>query len=131
MSPKQNLFDKFNDVFIACARICLGLVMAWFGIHELLQPTLWTGYVPFVSSGSGLALGAVLVHGWILTTLGIALVFGVLPRLAGAVSAVVMLEIVLGLATHGLSDIVARDVGVLGLALAVAANPHRRWTIRG
>ncbi|MDR3034339.1 MAG: hypothetical protein LBV78_14715, partial [Kitasatospora sp.] len=27
------------------ARLLLGLVLAWFGYHELVQPALWTGYV--------------------------------------------------------------------------------------
>ena len=29
-------------------RVLLGLVLAWFGYHELVQPGLWTGYVPLV-----------------------------------------------------------------------------------
>jgi hypothetical protein len=27
----------------AAGRILLGLVQAWFGYHELVQPGLWTG----------------------------------------------------------------------------------------
>jgi hypothetical protein len=30
-------------------RILLGLVLAWFGYHELLLPGEWTGYVPSLS----------------------------------------------------------------------------------
>ena len=28
------------------ARVLLGLVLGWFGYHELVHPALWTGYVP-------------------------------------------------------------------------------------
>src|ERR1700726_2199330 len=48
------------------ARVLLGLVLAWFGYHELVQPSLWTGYVPVVSSTSSIAVVLVLAHGWLL-----------------------------------------------------------------
>ena len=45
-------------------RILLGLVLAWFGYHELVLPGEWTGYVPVINETSDLAIIAVLVHGW-------------------------------------------------------------------
>jgi len=107
--------------------VSLGLVLLWFGVHELVQPSLWTGYVPLISQTSHLAVGLVLVHGWVLTLLGVALALGVMPRLAAAVSVLLLFEIILSLTiTAGFSDIVARDVGVMGLALAVFASRDRR-----
>ncbi|MHB1614220.1 MAG: hypothetical protein ACYCXA_09080 [Actinomycetes bacterium] len=112
------------------ARVCLGVVFAWFGWHELRQPGLWTGYVPVLSSTSTLALVAVIAHGVLLLVLAAALVVGILPRAAGLIAAALMAEIVVSLTVHGLSDIVARDLGVLGLALAVtAAPPASRWVL--
>jgi len=67
-------------------RVLLGLVLAWFGYHELTQPGLWTGYVPFVNEASNLAIVAVLVHGWILFVLAVALVAGVAPRVSAAIA---------------------------------------------
>ena len=105
------------------ARVLLGLVFAWFGYHELWQPRLWTGYVPAVSSTSGLAVWAVLAHGFLLLIVAAALLFGSAPRLASWVGVIVMAEVVLSLVIlHGLSDITVRDVGVLGLALALATQ---------
>ncbi|MHB1525398.1 MAG: hypothetical protein ACYDEA_08260 [Candidatus Dormibacteria bacterium] len=114
------------------ARLALGLVLLWFGLHELFQPSLWTGYVPGIAQTSALALGMVLLHGWVLVLLGAALMLGIAPRLAAAVSALLLLEIVLSLSlTGGLSDIVARDLGVFGLAVAVFASDRQRLILRG
>ncbi len=104
----------------------LGFVFAWFGFHELWQPHLWTGYVPFLSPTSSLAVAAVLIHGWVLLLLATALLFGIVPRLAAALGVLVMIEVVLSLTlSGGLNDIATRDIGVLGLALAVLAQPGR------
>lgn len=113
------------------ARVTLGLVLLWFGVHELVQPSLWTGYVPLIPQTSKLAIGLVLFHGWMLSVLGVALVLGVAPRLAAAASALLLTEIVISLTlTGGLSDIVARDFGVLGLALAVLATAEQGVRLR-
>ena len=109
------------------ARFLLGLVLAWFGYHELVQPSLWTGYVPVVSAASSLAVLLVLAHGWLLLLLAVAIVAGVAHRSASAVAALLMLEIVISLTvTGGLSDLTMRDVGVLGLAICLAAGTRQR-----
>jgi hypothetical protein len=114
------------------ARLALGLVLLWFGLHELLQPSLWTGYVPVISQTSHLALAMVLFHGWLLSVLAAALILGVAPQLSAGVSALLLLEIVLSLSlTGGLSDIVVRDVGVFGLAVAVFASDPQKLVLRG
>jgi uncharacterized membrane protein YphA (DoxX/SURF4 family) len=113
------------------ARLALGLVLLWFGLHELLQPSLWTGYVPVISATSNFALVMVLLHGWVLVLTGAALLLGIAPRLASALSALLLLEIVLSLSvTGGVSDLVARDLGVFGLAVAVFASDRQRLVLR-
>lgn len=113
------------------ARLSLGMVLLWFGLHELVQPSLWTGYVPVISQTSHVALAMVLLHGWLLSVLGAALILGVAPQLAAGVSALLLLEIVLSLSlTGGVSDIVARDVGVFGLAVAVFASDRQKLVLR-
>ena len=108
----------------------MGLVLLWFGYHELVVPGLWTGYVPIISQASHLAQILVLTHGWILTILAVALIFGIAPRLASLLAAVLMVEIIITLvATAGLSDLVLRDVGVLGLALALLGRAHNRLVL--
>lgn len=112
------------------ARLLLGLVLAWFGYHELIQPALWTGYVPVVSATSTVAIVAVLAHGWLLLVLAAALIAGVATRAAGGIAALLLLEIVISLtATGGLSDLTLRDVGVLGLALMLASGTRQRLAL--
>ena len=114
------------------ARILLGLVLAWFGYHELVQPSLWTGYVPIVPASSGAAVVLVLAHGWLLLVLAVALIAGIGTRAAAAVAAALLLEIVVDLtATGGLSDLTLRDVGVLGLAVCLTGRTRQRFVLRG
>jgi uncharacterized membrane protein YphA (DoxX/SURF4 family) len=112
-------------------RILLGLVLAWFGYHELVLPGEWAGYVPVISGTSMPATIAVLVHGWVLLVLAVALVAGIAPRLSAAIASVLLLEIVLALAASGLSDTSMRDVGVLGLAVCLTGCRDQRLMLRG
>jgi uncharacterized membrane protein YphA (DoxX/SURF4 family) len=111
-------------------RILLGMVFAWFGYHELLQPGQWTQYVPIASESSSLAIIAVLAHGWVLLVLAAALLAGIAPRVAAAIASVLMLEIVIALMATGLSDTALRDVGVLGLAVCLTGVKHQRLVLR-
>jgi hypothetical protein len=113
------------------ARVLLGLTLAWFGYHELMTPQLWTGYVPGVSANSDLAIGLVLAHGWLLLILAVAITAGIGLRLAAAVAALLLVQIVLELAiTGGLTDLTLRDVGVLGLAVCLIGNTRQRALLR-
>lgn len=112
-------------------RVLLALVLAWFGYHELVRPSLWTGYVPVFAPTSAVAAVLVLVHGWVLLMLAVALAAGIVTRLAAALAALLMLEIVISLAvTAGLSDLTLRDVGVLGLAICLTGVGRQRLTLR-
>ncbi len=109
------------------ARVLLGLVLAWFGYHELVAPQLWTGYVPGVSATSQFAVVLVLVHGWLLLLLAVAIIAGVALRLAAAVASLALLQIVITLTvTGGLTDLTLRDVGVLGLAVCLTGSSTQR-----
>jgi uncharacterized membrane protein YphA (DoxX/SURF4 family) len=113
------------------ARLLLGLVLGWFGYHELVQPALWTGYVPVLSPASSMAVLAVLAHGWVLLVLAAALVAGIATRIAAGIAAITLVEIVVSLAvTVGLSDLVLRDVGVLGLAVCLTGVTQQRLVLR-
>lgn len=111
-------------------RILLGVVFAWFGYHELLQPGQWTQYVPVISESSSLAIILVLAHGWVLLVLAAALVAGIAPRVSAALASLLMLEIVIWMAVTGLSDTALRDVGVLGLAVCLIGSRNQRLVLR-
>ncbi len=111
-------------------RVLLGLVLAWFGYHELAQPALWTGYVPFVHSASGPAVILVLAHGWLLLVVSVALIAGIAVRASAGLAALLVAQIVIWLTiTAGLSDLTLRDVGVLGLALCLCGSAQQRLTL--
>jgi uncharacterized membrane protein YphA (DoxX/SURF4 family) len=129
--PLESLYAWAGTWCPTVSRVLLGVVLAWFGYHELVSPGLWTGYVPGFAPGSSFAEVLVLAHGWALLILAVALIAGIAPRLAAAVTALLLLEIVIALAvSHGLSDLVLRDVGVLGLSLAVVGQTDQRWLLR-
>jgi uncharacterized membrane protein YphA (DoxX/SURF4 family) len=113
-------------------RVLLALALAWFGYHELVTPQLWTGYVPGVAANSSVATLLVLIHGWALLVLAVAIIAGIALRLAAAITAVLLAEIVISLAvTGGLTDLTLRDVGVLGLAVCLSGNTRQRLILTG
>jgi uncharacterized membrane protein YphA (DoxX/SURF4 family) len=112
-------------------RILLGVVLFWFGYHELVQPGGWTQYVPVVNESSSLAVILVLAHGWALFVTAAALVAGIAPRAAAAVASVLLLEIVISLAVNGVDPTAMRDVGVLGLAVCLTGSKNQRLVLRG
>ena len=113
------------------SRVLLGLVLAWFGYHELVRPGQWTGYVPVLSPSSPVAVILVLAHGWVLLMLAAALIAGIAPRVAAAIAAVTLTEIVISLlASGGWSDLVMRDIGVLGLAVSMTGSARHRLVLR-
>lgn len=130
-SPLEQAARLATDWAPTVARVLLGLVLAWFGVHELVQPSLWTGYVPVVPPSSWAVL-LVLAHGWLLLVLAVAMVAGIAVRAVAAVSVVVVLEIVISLmVVGGLSDLTVRDLGVLGLAVCLTSTTRQRLVLRG
>ena len=62
--------------------------------------------------------------------LAVAMIAGIAVRAAAAVSVALLLEIVISLTVaSGLSDLVLRDVGVLGLAACLAAPTRQRLAL--
>lgn len=133
-SPSPGWRTKLDEITIAwgptAGRVLLGLVLAWFGYHELVQPALWTGYVPGVNAASTPAILLVLAHGWLLFVLAIALIAGIWVRAAAGIAVVLLAEIIIWLTvTAGLSDLTLRDVGVLGLALCLTGRSEQRFIL--
>ena len=131
LGPVERAGQLATDWAPTVGRVLLGLVLSWFGYHELVQPSLWTGYVPLVS-GSGFLVLLVLAHGWLLLMLAVVMFAGIAVRVAAALCTLLMIEIVSSLTiTNGLSDLVLRDVGVLGLAVCLTAETRQRLVLTG
>ena len=131
LGPGERAGQLATDWAPTVGRVLLGLVLSWFGYHELVQPSLWTGYVPLVSGSEFLVL-LVLAHGWLLLMLAVAMFAGIAVRAVAALSTLLLIEIVTSLTiTNGLSDLVLRDVGVLGLAVCLTAATRQRLVLIG
>jgi uncharacterized membrane protein YphA (DoxX/SURF4 family) len=135
-SPSKTWRTTLDEITVSwgptVARVLLGLVLAWFGYHELVQPTLWTGYVPDGGATPTTAVIVVLVHGWLLLVLAVALIAGIRVRAAAGATALLLAEIVISLTvTAGLSDLTMRDVGVLGLAVCLTGRTEQRFVLAG
>ena len=129
LGPVERAGQLATDWAPTSGRLLLGLVLSWFGYHELVQPSVWTGYVPVVS-GTTLPVLLVLAHGWLLLMLAVAMVAGIAVRAVAAVAVVLLLQIVTSLTmSNGLSDLILRDVGVLGLAVCLTASTRQRLVL--
>ncbi len=74
-----------------------------------------------------MAIALVLAHGWMLLMLAVAIIAAVALRLAAAIAALTLLEVVVSLTiTGGLTDLTLRDVGVLGLAICLTGSTRQR-----
>lgn len=109
----------------------LGIVFAWIGIDMFRHPDAWIGFLPLtlplgMSRETGLQLSSVLD-----IVLGILLVLRWWPKTVAAIASAHLIGI---LVTSGIDAVLIRDVGLLGVALALFFWPthyrrHRWWKV--
>ncbi|WP_276282063.1 DoxX family membrane protein [Halorussus caseinilyticus] len=110
-------------------RAGLGAMLVAAGVHKLLDPAAWAVYVtdwfaPFLVVSP---VAFMLINGWLEIGFGLALLADRYTAFAAAVAAVSLSATILYLlvvwVTTGLfGDVIARDVGLAALALAVFAD---------
>lgn len=90
-----------------------------FGVWELINPQYWVGFVPqFLLTFYPTIL--VIIHGIVLTFLGIWIATGKWLRIAAIVGTLVMAQIVISLLVlSGFSDLLVRDVTILLFILSL------------
>lgn len=113
---------KFAIRYPLVMRLSLSFVFAWFGISEILNPSYWSGYVPQILKEiiPIPILPFVQGHGAVLVFLAVCFFFCFRLRYIGALALLVLLSIIGGLISmNGFDEIVVRDIGLLGLALAI------------
>jgi len=111
-------------------RLAMAFVLSWFGVHELRSPAEWAVFVPsFVSDHSPIAVNdLILLHGFLLLVAAAAITFGLFYLLGCLLAMSLLSDIILGLwLDDGISDLVIRDLGLMGLAAALALDPLRFW----
>jgi hypothetical protein len=106
----------------------LGAVLAWFAAQQISDPDAWVHFVPsFVQGVAGLPEPMLIrLHGTLLLVASVGLLAGTRVRLAAGLAAFLLVQIIAALAMNGgEANLVARDVGLLGLALGLAFDPTR------
>lgn len=119
----------------AIAQFGLGAMVLLAGVHKLLDPTAWTIYVapwlePFIVLSP---TEFMLANGWLEIGFGLALLLDRYVASASLVAAVSLTATTLYLAVVWVlggqfGDVVARDVGLAGLAWAVFIGELQRRT---
>lgn len=114
-------------------RIGLAVVFMWFGVDKFISPVAWQGWIPqgmeSVLSGVGMsAQNFIFLNGIFEVLVAISLLSGYFIRIFASVAAV-FLAIVVAVHIAGPTEIVVRDIGLVGGLLALVLWPERRTTI--
>ena len=110
-------------------RVFLAFVFIWFGISEINNPDNFSGYIPSSFSNLGLDENLLVqIHGGVLVLLSFCLIFKFYLSVTGLLAILIMIQIIFGLMlvnNFQIDDIIARDIGILGLAIGVWLNALR------
>jgi uncharacterized membrane protein YphA (DoxX/SURF4 family) len=113
--------DRCHLVRHLVMRWSLGAVLAWFAMQQLSDPEAWTHFVPsFIREVSWLPEATLIrLHGSLLLLASVGLLAGIHVRVAAGLAAIILVQIIAALSINGgQANVVARDLGLLGLALA-------------
>jgi hypothetical protein len=113
-------------------RFALGLVLGWFGVQQVRAPANWVDFVPsLVSQYSPVTnTGLVLSHGFLLLVASSGIILGVAFTSASLLAAALLCEIIASLFLDGgPAHLIVRNVGLLGLAIALALDPVNFWRL--
>jgi len=119
--------DNINHQLIRhlLLRFCLGFILVWFGIQQVINPGEWVRFIPeIVSSYSPVGgIGLIFLHGALLTLAAIGISLGLFPKWASLLAAALLLEIIVILLIGGdSSGLIVRDIGLLVMALVLALD---------
>lgn len=114
---------------LTIARMILGGVLLYFGLLELQLPSPWVGNLPSILPHAW-GVPVIELHGFVLFVLGVDVAIGFGLRWAIPGAFLVLLGVVGDLALiSGFSEILARDIGLVALSVAVWATKDRGFTL--
>lgn len=111
-------------------RIGLAIVFVWFGVDKLVHPQYWLdAWVPqavqaFVSRLSVSPRDALNLLGIAEVLIALSLLTGYFTRWFAALAVMLLLGVAV---THGFSEVLIRDVGLIGALLALILWPERSY----
>ncbi len=107
-------------------RIGISLVIIWFGAQQLLDASLWVGYLPDWTHALPISqIGLVHLNGLFEVIAGLALLAGFYTRIAAILLALHLLEITY---TVGYGQIGVRDFGLTIALLSVFFYGADKWS---
>mgnify|MGYP001615809934 CR=1 FL=1 len=128
MGPSPSMFQslRYSNIFL---RLGLAAVFIWFGVDKFLNPQYWlSAWIP----QSALAIASKIG----MSGLDIVYTSGVFELLVGAsvlsnifikaFSVLALIFLVIVLFTFGISEVLVRDIGLMGGFLALLFWPERR-----
>jgi uncharacterized membrane protein YphA (DoxX/SURF4 family) len=112
-------------------RIGLALVFIWFGIDKFIQPQYWVdAWMPSWAQHGALSIGmstgnVVFLIGLFEVLVAISLATGFFMRMFAGIAIAFLLMVIV---THGFSEVLVRDIGLVGGLLAIILWPERRYS---
>lgn len=108
-------------------RICIALIIMWFGFQQLLYPSQWIDFLPgFVDSLPLSHITFIHLNGWFEVFASLLMIMGLFTRTATALIAIHLVGIVF---TLGYSAIAIRDIGLIIALVSIFMNGDDSWSI--
>ncbi len=112
------------------SRFSIAFIFLVFGVWEIVHPTYWTAFLPPFVTAVADSAKTVMVHGMILSVLGLAILFGYFTRIAAALGTLVMLGIVASLWTvSGFTDLLVRDIVITLFTLTLVVDDTKYFEL--
>lgn len=108
-------------------RIALSILFIWFGVWQLIDPSMWAGFVPaWVAGMMGGAITLVKLNGFAEIVLGLALLAGFQVRIVAVLLALHLFGIA---GSIGFSPLGLRDFALAFATVSVALAGADRWSL--
>jgi uncharacterized membrane protein YphA (DoxX/SURF4 family) len=109
--------SKMRSGSIVVLRVGIGLVIAWFGLQQVSDPSSWISYLPPLADSLPTSqINLIYINGWFEIVFGVLLVTGFYVRLVAFLLAIHLAGIVY---TIGYNEIGVRDFGLLVALVAI------------
>jgi uncharacterized membrane protein len=116
-------YGKYNIPHL-CLSIGLGIVFFWIGVDILRHPDSWIGFIPTNLPVHIPTTSLLKANGVFDMAIGLLLILRIWPKL---IAFLAMGHLAVIIITQGLDAVIIRDVGLLGVTLALLSWPKRHY----
>lgn len=108
-------------------RIGIALIIMWFGFQQLLNPSMWTGFLPdFVKLFPISPITFVYLNGWFEVFASLLMMIGLFIRTTSCLIAIHLIGIVFSL---GYNAIAMRDLGLTIALVTIFLSGADDWSV--